>query len=298
MDNALRTFRWFANLLSMRGRVPIFQALFRRAFRKVHRTISVRDFDGDLTISLRLSEHMQRRMFWMGYYNRDIVALLDRMLTPGMVLIDVGANIGEISLVAAKRVGPEGRVIAFEPVDRIADVLESNMARNGLRQALAVRYGLSDHNTSAPIYASCGQGEQNDENDGLGSLYGAAAETAPLQYVTLRTLDDYLEENPLDRVDFIKIDIEGAELPCLRGSARTIERFRPMLIIEVQRASATMAGYSVEDTLGFLAERHYRFASIGRSGRLRDITLETLGDYQNVLCMPIGGAVRPPVRGS
>jgi hypothetical protein len=105
-----------ANRASLGGRVLLIQRTLRRLFRHAHGTARIHDFDGDLTIDLSLSEHMQRRLFWMGYYNREIVALLDRIVRPRMVFIDVGANIGEITLVAAKRVGTSGRVISFEPL--------------------------------------------------------------------------------------------------------------------------------------------------------------------------------------
>ncbi|HIG47912.1 MAG TPA: phosphoglycerate mutase (2,3-diphosphoglycerate-independent), partial [candidate division Zixibacteria bacterium] len=73
--------------------------------REMLRVFTVPDFDGTYLVRLRLSEHMQRRIFWMGYYSTDIVALLKMTLRPGMVVVDVGANIGEIAMVAARCVG-------------------------------------------------------------------------------------------------------------------------------------------------------------------------------------------------
>ncbi|MEJ1098015.1 MULTISPECIES: FkbM family methyltransferase [unclassified Pseudoxanthomonas] len=278
--------RKMGNLLSLGGRVPLAQSLLRRCFRHAQGVIRIKDFDGDLDLDLDVSEHMQRRIFWMGYYSREIVALLDRIVHRGMVFIDVGANIGEITLVAAKRVGGAGQVISFEPMDAVADKLVANIGRNRLDQVTVVRTGLADAVGSAPIYASCGQGADHDEHHGLGSLYGGSAGEVAVQTIQITTLDSFLALNPISRLDIVKIDIEGAELPCLKGAVQTLRRFKPLLIIEVQAQSSTTAGYQQADILDYLAPLGYRFQSIGRSGRLRPLGARDLASYQNVLCTP------------
>lgn len=284
LPNLLRN---IGNALSSKGRLPLAQSLLRRTFRHARGTYSIDDFDGDLRIDLRLSEHMERRIFWMGYYNREIVALLDRLVQPSMVVLDVGANIGEISLVCAKRVGPAGAVVSFEPMDEIADELQKNIDRNRLRQVTVVRAGLSDRAaTEVPIYASCGQRSQGDENSGLGSLYGENAEEAPAQLIELTTLDAYLAQSPVPKVDVIKVDIEGAELPFLRGAEQTLRTYRPRLIVEVQDKSAAAAGYTASDILDYLSGLGYTFERIGSNGRLAPLTASGPTDYQNVLCTP------------
>jgi FkbM family methyltransferase len=280
--------RTAGNALSLEGRFLLPQSFLRRAFRHASGTYRVDDFDGDLSIDLCLSEHMQRRIFWMGYYNKEIVALLDDLVREGMVVVDVGANIGEISMVSAKRTGPSGAVIAFEPVDEIADELQKNRDRNQLSWLSVVRIGLSDYVADqAPVYAFCGQGKTKDENRGLGSLYSESAEGAPLQLIRVTTLDAYLDQFPPRRIDIIKVDIEGAELPFLRGARETIRRYRPLLIIEVQNASSSAAGYRAEDILGFLSDLGYTFERIGKQGRLTPMLASSLTEYQNLLCTPI-----------
>jgi len=281
--------RRLAKNLSFGGRVLLAQRLLRRFFIDAEGVVHIDDFDGDLSIDLRLSEHMQSRMFWVDYYNRDIVALFNKLLQPGMVVVDAGANIGEITLVAAKRTGDTGRIIAFEPIDAIAQSLEENIRRNALGTATVVRAGLSDTCGSTSIYASCGQSYTGKEHHGLGSLYGGVNDGPALQTIRLTTLDAYLLEHPVQRLDLIKIDIEGAELPCLRGAERTIARHRPLLVIEIQAQSAIAAGYRQTDILDYLAQFGYAFHKIGRNGRLRAVDARSLSDYQNVLCVPGSG---------
>lgn len=277
-----------ATRLSMNGKVSLAQSLLRRCFRRAKAVTRITDFDGDMVISLRLSEHMQRRIFWMGYYNRDIVAVLKNILRPGMVLFDIGANIGEITLVAAKLVGASGQVVAFEPMTDIAASLERNVADNHLDHVVLARFGLADTISAAPIYASCGQGETGDEHHGLGSLYGGdSPANSPVQTIQLTTLDAYLQEHPVSRIDVVKIDIEGAELPCLKGAARTLERHRPILIIEIQEQTSMVAGYHQEDILDYLETFDYAFHTIGQHGKLTPIDKGSLTSYQNVLCTPV-----------
>lgn len=268
---------------SLGGRLTALQAVFRRIFRRSTRTLLVRDFDGDFEMALRLSEHMQRRIFWMGYYNRDIVSYLDQALKPGMAVLDIGANIGEISLVAARRVGPKGRVISFEPIDAIADVLERNVVRNKLNNVSVARLALSDAVGVFPVYHHVE--DPSDDNGGLGTLFGATGEDV-IQHVSATTLDEFVKSVDLPGIDLIKIDIEGAELPCLRGGEQTISRFRPIIIVEVQEKSASAAGYKQIDILSFLAGFGYTFHNIGRRGRLSSLNKDMLLEYQNVACLP------------
>lgn len=247
----------------------------------------VRDFDGDFAVNLSLSEHMQRRIFWTGYYNRGMVVLFDHILKPGMTVIDVGANIGEISMTAAKRVGHTGRVIAFEPIDSIADQLQENVTRNHLGHIKVVRVGLSDVSAeNVPVYASCEQATSNDENGGLGTLFGGKTGIPELQRIPITTLDTWLAAHPVERIDLIKIDIEGAELPCLKGAEHTLRRFKPKLIVEIQDNTATTAGYRASDILGFLVGHGYTFQTIRHGGRLTSLTEGNLEAFQNVLCTP------------
>lgn len=278
--------RNLARQASLGGRFMLPLRILRRYFYGVPGEVTITDFDGSLEVDLRLSEHMQSRIFWMGYYSREVVAALDGLLRPGMVVFDIGANVGEISMVAANRVGHEGRVVAFEPVSSHARHLRDHLRRNDLEWVRVEQLALSDHTADQAIFESCGQGTPDDEHFGLNSLYGGGAGTESAETVHVTTLDAYLDDNPLPRVDLIKIDIEGAELPCLLGARRTITRHLPHLIIEVQEASARIAGYEQRAILEELGRYGYRFRTLTADGRGAPVDAGTLGPYQNVLCIP------------
>lgn len=286
-SHTLIALRRVANLFSIGGRFRLPQKLLWFFLRDIDMTIPVSDFDGSLDVRLRLSEHMQRRIFWLGYYNLQIVPYIKSTLLPGMTFIDIGANIGEISMVAAKCVGSTGCIIAFEPIDVIADELQSNITRNQLSQISVVRTGLSDSaSNNVPIYASCGQGRLGDEHhNGLGSIFGVATGETPLQRITITTLDAYLDSHPPERIDMIKIDIEGAELPCLKGAERTLRKFKPTLIVEVQDTTANTAGYRARDILDYLTGLDYTLYQFDRYGVTSVVDPENLQENQNVLCI-------------
>lgn len=277
--------RKLANALSSE-RFHLFQTLMRRMFRRSHAVVRVNDFDGNLALHLDLAEHMQRRIFWMGYYNLRLVALLNRFLAPGMVVVDVGANIGEVSLVCANRVGAAGRVIAFEPVNTIADELERNIGGNGLQQVVSVRrQGLAEVTGEFDIYDSCGQHDLDESHRGLGSLHGDPASHRVLGRVKIEALDNLAALLQLKRLDFMKVDIEGGELACLKGALQTIANFSPVIAVEVNERSAQIAGYRGRDILDVLVPLGYRFLRLEAHGRLVPISADALGDYQDVICV-------------
>lgn len=286
----LKFLRNSGNLLSLGGRFTLPQSLLRRLFRYSNANICIDDFDGGLKVWLSLSEHMQRRIFWMGYYSNDIVGLIDCLLKPGMVVVDVGANIGEISMVAARRVGASGKVVSFEPVTAIADQLTEHIKINNLSQILVVRKALGQITREhMPIYSSCGQ-TVPDEHHGLASLYGEG-QGDTIDYVTMTTLDQATADLALDRVDLLKIDIEGGELPCLKGAEQLLRRWHPMIIVEVQDFSAKKAGWSVDELFSYLQGFGYEFFSIRKKGRLERLRTGKVTEFQNVFCRFSGKTV-------
>lgn len=275
--------RKIANLSSSYSHFKLFKTLFRRLFRFTNLIIQVADFDENLKIKLKLSEHMQRRIFWMGYYSENIIALLKHKIKPEMTVIDIGANIGEITLVSAKIVGNNGRVISFEPVNSIAEKLEEHVKINNLSQVKIIREGLADKiQNNIPIYSSCGQ-EVSDEHNGLASLYGQE-EGKLLQYININTLDHTVEMLNLERIDLIKIDIEGGELPCLYGAQAVLDRFKPMLIVEVQEFSAKQAGWETTELFEFLKNFGYKFYIIEKNGKLKSFNSKLKIDFENIFC--------------
>lgn len=284
--SAVEKLRAMGNRLRVGPGPGLAQSLLRRVFRRAHGWRTISDFDGNLSMTLDLAEHMQRRIFWMGYYNLRLVPLFDRLLKPGMVVADVGANIGEVSLIAANRVGPGGRVLAFEPAPDIADALEAHVRGNGFGEVIEVyRQGLADAAGVLPLYGSCGQGSPHDPHLGLASLHGNPDSDPLVALVEVTTLDAVVRSLQLPQLDVVKVDIEGGELPFLRGALDAIARFHPVIVVEVNARSADAAGCQGRDILDLLSPLGYRFYRLEKHGRLTRITAELLTDYQDVVCI-------------
>lgn len=256
------------------------------AVRRHHYGAGVRevvDFDRDQRMALDLGEHMASQIFWFGSYSRDVLRVVAERLRPGHVFFDVGANIGEVTLAAAKRVGPAGAVYSFEPMEEIHRKLAAHVAANGHANVRRMSCGVSDRAGRSAIYAGSARYPDGSQHDGLGTLFAAEGRGRLVSEVELTTVDEVVRREGLGRLDGIKLDIEGAELAAIRGAADSLERFRPWLVVEVGRDTCRAAGYEPADVLAALPG--YRFFRLAR-GRDVPVAAADLGPWQNVLCVP------------
>jgi FkbM family methyltransferase len=259
---------------------------FRRSFARCRETMQVHDFDGSLTLNLCLDEHMQSQIFWYGYYSRDIVLVLDRLLSPGMVVLDVGANIGEISLCAGKRVGANGDVFSFEPMPAIHQTLQQNISLNSMLQIHPIEMGIADAEGEAKIYSADSVFKDGTRHLGLGTLYPMNSRTTLAAIIKLTTIDAFVMSKNVKRVDLIQVDAEGAELKALIGAENTLKRFKPVLILELQKESSEASGCSPHALLDYLEKHGYVVFSIGRKAKLRSLDKHSVEPFQNILCLP------------
>lgn len=170
-----------------------------------------------------------------------VAAVLRERLRPGDVVLDVGANIGNFTMLAASRVGPGGRVIAVEPIARNRQLIARAAHTNSYEQieiiagAVSDRVGMIDlrtHPETSNSATAAAAGERLRDERGIGVS------------VPVLVLDERLAD--LERLDLVKIDIEGMEPLALRGFEKTLSRLRPTLLSEfhpwaIARATATDA---------------------------------------------------------
>ena len=221
---------------------------------------TIHDFDGDLTMCVDRGSYIGSAIYWAGHHSLPLVRFLREFLRPEMTLVDVGANIGEITLFAAKKLS-RGRVLAFEPNPRIFEQLSRNVALNHLSNVELFHAGLYDEEGALPLYEQEAK-YYGRPNDGMTSLYrsGRAQQTAR---VPLRRLDDVARECGLERVDLLKIDVEGAELMVLRGGENSIRKFRPVIVAEVSATHFARAGYAPKELFAYLEELDYDVRRLG-----------------------------------
>jgi len=168
-----------------------------------------------------------RSILHRGCYEPIETAIVLARLKPGMTVIDVGANIGHYAMIAAAAIGPEGRVVAFEPDAENHAALAANLALNGFAQATAERLALGAKPGEAILY-------RDQANRGGHSLEAANVQKPGGEArVTVTTLDAYVAELLAGRrVGFIKIDVQGSEAEVLAGASATLANHGPELLVE------------------------------------------------------------------
>jgi FkbM family methyltransferase len=209
------------------------------------------------------------------YYEPEL-AYLEKVLSPGKVLIDVGANFGVYTLVASKLVGPAGKVIAFEPTAHSFAILQQNIALNHCANVRAFQVALAQRRGKAWLYHGW---DPVGNSLGMDPLCGEEGED-----VQTEALDNILSENGIDRVDVIKIDVEGAEELVLRGATRSLALHKPVVIFEFNPGCAARLGLSPHGARGLLGSLGYEFMVLGECAKSGDP--ESQPTYFNIVAIP------------
>lgn len=204
-------------------------------------------------VAKRLDQSIPFKLSREGCYEPQLSALFRRYLRPGDVCLDIGANIGYFTLLAASRVGRSGQVHSFEPTPTTFKALQHNVALNGFTQVTLNQLALS--NVSGPIQLWVGK----DIDSGLVSMRRTTevlTETIAGQAITL---DEYLAKHAVGKIRLMKLDIEGAEWLALRGAEQMLATAnRPELIaVEMLHSHATAFGLSTTALIDLLAAHQY-----------------------------------------
>ena len=210
-------------------------------------------------LRLFLDNDLSLTLFAGGMFEPNEFALLDRVLQRGMVFVDGGANEGAYTIFAAARVGTAGRVIAVEPSARERDRLAANIAHNRLTNVDIVEKALAERSGSAPLLlAEALHAGQNT----LGNFAYQGVKGIGSQDVALTTLDELVSQYGLDRVDVVKLDLEGAEYRALSGARRLLNRLRPLILMELSETLLAHQGASTAILLAMLEAANYMIFTI------------------------------------
>jgi FkbM family methyltransferase len=202
-------------------------------------------------------------------YEKEL-AHLRNFISPGMVVVDGGANYGIYSLAAARLVGPAGRVFSFEPGLESFSVLRKNIELNGLQNVRSFRAALAEKEGNASLYHS-GRGPNSF------SLAPPAHGSCGSEVVAILPLNKILQEENAEQVGLIKLDVEGAEELVLRGAQPFISSCRPTVIFEINPRASTGLGLRPFGAWEILENADYRFFSLLESGDLRNLSTPPAG---------------------
>jgi FkbM family methyltransferase len=162
--------------------------------------------------------------------------LLKKELKKGMVCFDVGSNIGYYALLERKVVGSEGRVVAIEPSPLTFSYLKKNICRNGLYDIETFRFGLSNSDKEVHFLMDASSNWSRVVDGDNCFLKGTILK------VPARSLDSFTAQYHFDRLDFLRMDVEGHELHIFNGGWHTIERFKPNLLMEIHKPQMGLKG--------------------------------------------------------
>ena len=211
-----------------------------------------------LKVNLRFKDHIAQRLLLDGSFEQAVSGVMFALVRQGMVVMDIGANIGIHTLHLASLVGDRGWVYAFEPNPVVREELEANIKLNQLNNVKVFDWALSDHDGEALFHFP----EEGMEAVG-GFLNTSRAKLAKEAQVKTRTLNTVLKESGIQNVGFIKLDVEGAELPVLKGAESIIQRLSgPPIVFESHPLNSTPYGYSRNDLFQFLTKRRYAVQAI------------------------------------
>ncbi len=231
---------------------------------------------GGITYDLDLTQGIDFAIWLGGMFERNTAIALGKLTEPGSLVLDIGANIGAHTLRLAKLVGPNGRVMAFEPTDFAFGKLRRNL---DLNPSLASRVEASHcfltatDGTSVPhaIYSSWPLAVEA----GLHSKHlGREMETKSAQ---ARSLDSVLAERADRKVQLVKLDVDGFECDVLRGATKLLRDVRPIFVMELAPYVLEERGTSLDQLLSYFIPNGYRFYDERTLKRLPSVAKELQG---------------------
>ncbi len=205
----------------------------------------------------------------------------DRFLKPGMTVLDIGAHRGFHTLFFSKKVGKHGHVISFEPSPRDRKRLELHIRINFRQNVDLIECALGEEDRSADLYAV-------PENSVLNSLRPPDTEFQTCRtQVSVKRLDDVLSQAHIDKVDFIKLDVEGGELSVLKGAEQLLHRIpRPVILCEVLPETTRPWGYHPRLIVEYLAQRAFFWFKLNSRAELAPIDNESSEFHGNFIAIP------------
>lgn len=189
--------------------------------------------DGNL-YWLNSQGYLDKKIIEEGVFELHSTNLVHKLIKKGDVVLDVGANIGYYAVIFSKLVGESGKVHAFEPTEHFLAPLRENLKINNITNVEVHTFGLSDKVQSLLI----------DIGPSSATLHSPLGFDTVLRQerIALSTLDVFVEEAGIQRIDFIKIDIDGHEPLFFEGAWRTILKFSPKILFEISHLHYLQAG--------------------------------------------------------
>jgi FkbM family methyltransferase len=209
--------------------------------------------------------YLDRMIIREGEFEPMSTAAVNRLVKPGFTVLDIGANIGYYTVIASKLVSDAGKVIAFEPTVNFLDVLSKNIAANNLSNVEVMPYGLSNRTCELEI----------DIGPSSATLHSPPGfdKVLSTEKIQLISLVDFVQTSKIEKIDFIKIDIDGHEPVFFEGAWPILDAMSPIILCEVSHLHYLQAGYTAWDFYSKVKEHNYK---IYEESNLDEITTKEM----------------------
>jgi FkbM family methyltransferase len=248
----LSVFQWYFSKFCIRkGKIPVLNLITKLGLTKnVHLTGS---YDNGILMHLDLDDWIQKQIFFFGRYEVEKLQTFywQNNIKENQVILDIGANVGYYSLMAAKR-NRHGTVYAFEPISKTFNRLQENISLNRFANIKPFNLAVADSDKSLKFFVG------DEKNTGTSSITLHQNFNGELQTVRAITIDEFVVKEKISHIDYIKIDVEGAEMKVLRGMKKTLQQLNPTVLIELLDEKLLPAGSSVKEVYLFFAELAYK----------------------------------------
>ncbi|MDR0581009.1 MAG: FkbM family methyltransferase [Holosporaceae bacterium] len=210
----------------------------------------------NLLLRIHPNNEVFRALFVRGIYDPNLVVVINALLSKVGVFLDVGANMGYISLLASKVIGVGGHIYALEPCSRDFARLLDNINLNSLRGIISVyQLAISDKSGVEELLIAA---EERSSLNTLGSeIPVKGVEAIGKEKVRVTTIDEFVKEKKIRKVDVVKLDIEGSELKALEGARKTIMQHRPAIVLGHNRSALKACNSDYSELQKILAEMGY-----------------------------------------
>jgi len=183
-------------------------------------------------------------------HERGEVKFLESIVKEGMNVIDIGANVGITTVTVARKIGRRGKLYSFEPTPEYFNILKENISSNGLENVKVYELAVTDQVGRVPF-------SQKELSSGI-----VFEEGAKKFEVSTTSIDRFLSEEKIERIDLINMDCEGSELLVLKGAQKTLWENKVKIFCEIHHDFLKQLGQSVEELVQYLQGLEFQVQSV------------------------------------
>ena len=233
----------------------------------------------NIKMDLDLNEYLQSYLYFFGSYELPTLKLIKRLLKPSDMILDIGANVGYTSLTFAKFINDKGKIFSFEPEKKNYNTFLKNIKLNKFNNIYPHKLAVADENKSIKLYLS------KSENDGIHStLLHTDTLSENYEEVEAVKMDDFVKNNNITKVNFVKIDVEGAEIDVINGMKQVMSDNQPVIILELVESLQKLKNLTTSEFKKILFnEYNYYPFIISDKGFISKCDLDSKHESDNVV---------------